>query len=233
MTYSVGEMINMIADTYDLPHDVESSLHFRYDSYLRGRKQKVTLNRNETIAGKRLVSENGEERDLELTDIEISSFYPRGSLVEREVTCNSEFMLRNLPDIGYEIRQKMPWIPEDEIIYLVMDNAGGHGTAEAIDQYTTELLEDYHIEIIHQAARSPETNALDLGVWMSVQSHVERAHLHRARNPDTLAMTVQESWRDLPVDPLIRIFDRIPINLQLIVDDGGGNNMSESNRGRR
>jgi len=180
-----------------------------------------------------LVTRAGDQRALRLSDIDITQFLPAGSLVEREVTCDSHFMLEHLPDIGYEIRQKMPWIPEEEIIYLVMDNAGGHGTREAINEYTRDLLENYHIEIIHQAARLPETNALDLGVWMSVQSHVERAHRNRARDPDTLALTVQESWRDLPSDPIQKIFDRIPVNLELIVENRGSNDFVETRRGRQ
>ncbi len=67
-----------------------------------------------------------------------------------------------MPRIGAAIRQKMNWVPENETIILIMDNAGGHGTIEAIQQYTRHLLENYNIEIIHQPPRSPETNPLDL-----------------------------------------------------------------------
>lgn len=49
-----------------------------------------------------------------------------------------------------------------------MDNAGGHGTHEAIRSYTKTLEEDYNIEIIFQIPRSSYTNVLDLGVWMSL-----------------------------------------------------------------
>jgi len=38
--------------------------------------------------------------------------------------------------IAAEIREKMPWIAADQPIYLVMDNAGGHGTGEAREEYT-------------------------------------------------------------------------------------------------
>jgi hypothetical protein len=57
-----------------------------------------------------------------------------------------------------------------------MDNAGAHGTREAREEYTRQLLEDFNIEIIQQSACSPEVNALDLGIWMSVQSAVECRH---------------------------------------------------------
>jgi hypothetical protein len=32
------------------------------------------------------------------------------------------------------------------------------------------LLEQYNIEIIHQALRLSETNVLDLGLWQSIQT---------------------------------------------------------------
>jgi hypothetical protein len=67
-------------------------------------------------------------------------------------------------------------MPPNERIYLVMDNAGGHGTREAREQHTRQLLEEFNIEIIQQSARSPEVKALDLGIRMSIQSHVERRH---------------------------------------------------------
>ncbi len=88
-------------------------------------------------------------------------------------------MLDVMPRIGAAIRQKMNWVPENETIILVMDNAGGHETVEAIEQYTRTLLDNYNIEIIHQPARSPDTNPLDLGVWRSIQSSVKKNNTTR------------------------------------------------------
>ncbi len=88
------------------------------------------------------------------------------SVVEK-VNCNSAFMLRILPQIAAEKRQQLHWIPHKEPIYLVMDNAGGHGTQEARAEYTRRLRDDFNIVIIQQSVHSPEVNALDLGIWMS------------------------------------------------------------------
>jgi hypothetical protein len=54
-------------------------------------------------------------------------------------------MLENIPTVGAEIRRSMHWIPPEQEIYLVMDNAGGHGTEEAVDEYTRILNEEYNI----------------------------------------------------------------------------------------
>jgi len=114
-----------------------------------------------------------------------------------------------------------------------MDNARGHGTREARKEYTRRLLEDFNIEIIQQSACSPEVNALDLGIWMRVQSHVEHRHREQRQDPDRLAVSVMEAWENLPEQTIHWVFERIPIVLQLIVKGGGDNNINvEDWRGR-
>ena len=54
------------------------------------------------------------------------------------------------------------WVPEDETLYLVMDNAGGHGKKDVRAAYETEL-KDMNNEIIWLILRSPENNLLNLG----------------------------------------------------------------------
>jgi hypothetical protein len=73
----------------------------------------------------------------------------------------------------------MPWIPMEMPIYLILDNAGDHGTRAAREEYTRRLRNEYNIKIKFQPACSPEVNALDLGIWMSLQSVVERMHRDR------------------------------------------------------
>jgi hypothetical protein len=113
-----------------------------------------------------------------------------------------------------------------------MDNAGGHGTREAREEYTRQLLEEFNIEIIQQSAGSPEVNALDLGIWMSVQPRVKCRHRERRWDPDGLAVSVIEAWQNLPENTIRRVFYRIPIVLQLIVECGGHNINVEERRGR-
>jgi hypothetical protein len=68
--------------------------------------------------------------------------------VIEDITCDSDYMLRVMPLVGIAIREKMPWVPQDETIYLVMDNAGGHGTEEAIGEYTRWMWREFNIENI-------------------------------------------------------------------------------------
>ena len=68
---------------------------------------------------------------------------------------------------------------------------------------------------------------------MSIQSLVEERHKNRHHDPDRLAETVQEAWNNLPEPTITRIFNRIPIVLQQIVNSGGDNITVEERRGRR
>ena len=63
-------------------------------------------------------------------------------------------------------------------IFLIMDNAGGYGTDDVIQRYTTNVKDTYNIEIIHQVPRSPFTKILDLGVCASLQDVVEKHTFH-------------------------------------------------------
>jgi hypothetical protein len=64
----------------------------------------VELIANETLEGKMVRTEQG-ERALTINDIELSCYYPQGTIIEREVNWNSQFMLQILPEIAQEIRQ--------------------------------------------------------------------------------------------------------------------------------
>ena len=142
-------------------------------------------------------------------------------------------MLKVMEKVGKSIREKFTWVPSEETIYLVMDNAGGHGTAEAVQTYTRMLMDKYNIEIIHQIPRSPETNLLDLGLWRSVQSSVEKEHVKKTYHPDSLTRSVKRAW-DERLNPIVfsRVADRLLKVLDLIVKDGGDNNLVESERGK-
>ncbi len=161
----------------------------------------------------------------------LSCFYPRGSLIEEEVTCNSQFMLETMPTTGAKNHQQMPWIPMETPIYLIMDNAGGLGTIAARDEETRRIRNEYNVVIKFQPPRSPEVNALDLGNWMSLQPAVERRQQYRRGDTDALARTVNEAWNDLPAYTIQKVFDRIPLAHQLIVDSGGDNLNIEDIRG--
>ncbi len=207
-TFTMGKLSRQIVEFFDLGDDVEDVLCFRYKN---GQQQQyITMLGDDTIENKVITMQEGVQRPLTINNVELSILLEPGTIVEEEVNCNSAFMLRILPIIAAEIRNQLHWIPPEEQIYLIMDNAGRHGTQQARDQYTRQLQHEYNITIIQQSARSPEVNTLDLGVWMSVQSSVDKRHRNRRRDPDGLAETVQEAWNNLQEPTITRIFNRIP-----------------------
>jgi hypothetical protein len=132
-------------------------------------------------------------------------------------------MLQHMNRVVAEICCCTPWIPQDCLINLILDNSGGHGTRAVKEQYTRQLLENNNMIIKRQLPRSPELNVLDLGLWMSLQSVVGKKQREQRRTTDALAVSVQEAWKDLPVASINKIFSRIPIVCELIVVDGGDN----------
>ena len=115
-----------------------------------------------------------------------------------------------------------------------MDNAGGHGSKDAIATYTKTLEDEYNIEIIHQIPRSPYTNVLDLGVWMSLQAAVERQHYLKRCNADALVKSVMPTWREGNLDHSIsKVFQRIKPVLCNIMEANGGNDFVEMKRGKK
>ena len=105
-----------------------------------------------------------------LEDLTLKVRIEKGDLLEVDCSCDSAYMLEAMDTVGRKVRAVFWWIPAEQIIFLFMDNAGGHGTNKAVEQYTQDLREKYKIEIVHQIPRSPYTNLLDLGVWCSLQS---------------------------------------------------------------
>ena len=107
-------------------------------------------------------------------------------------------------------------------IYLVLDNAGGHGTKTAVTNYTKALKQTYNIHCHHQVPNSPEKNLLDLGVWMTIQSDVERKHINKVYTKDALAESVIQAWENFnDFTKMQIIMQRWKKVLDLIIQDNG------------
>ena len=133
--------------------------------------------------------------------------------------------------VADEIRDYFYWVGEDEWIYLIMDKAGGHGKREVVDAYKA-MLETRKIKIIHQIPNSPETNLLDLGVWRSLQSHVERIDYRYRQDADVLAKTVKKAWQEFSPETIRKVYERWIRVLDLIKVGDGGNRFVEAVRGQ-
>ena len=138
--------------------------------------------------------EGGPLRKICLDDLTLHVRVERGTKVETDVNCDTTFMLDSIDEIGSSIREKMKWVPKTDPIHLFIDNAGGHGTNEGKDKYEKILKDKFNIILTWQVPNSPETNMLDLGAWMTIQSVVEELHRQRLMNEDALADTVMQAF---------------------------------------
>jgi hypothetical protein len=109
-----------------------------------------------------------------------------------------------------------------------MDNAGGHGKNDEKDDYVS----DFNIEVVWQVACSPETNMLDLGAWMSIQSYVDYLHRMKTMRADALSKSVEKAFKNLDgAKKLKKIVDWWKLVLYLIIAGNGTNKLVEKCHG--
>ena len=155
-----------------------------------------------------------------------------GDKHEVDINCESKYMLEVMPRVGEAIRAAYHWVDDSAPIYLFLDNAGGHGTDNAVEKYCTYLAERYNVICYHQRPRSPATNMLDLGVWMALQNVVEKLHTKSRMEVQALARTVERGWQELEPVKLENVHRRWKMVLDLIIEDKGGNAKVETKRGK-
>ena len=101
-----------------------------------------------------------------------------------------------------------------------------------VDQYVRMLEKDWNVICIHQRPRSPATNMLDLGVWMALQSVVEKLHHNQRQELNALCSTVKRAWGDLDMVKLSNVYERWKMVLDLILKDNGSSKFIQANRVR-
>ena len=119
-------------------------------------------------------------------------------------------------------------------MWLVLDSAGGHGTNETIQKYRTDLFVKHKIILVHQVPQSPDTNVLDLGIWMSLQSLVAKRHRLQRGDKEALHQSVMDVWNQATnTETFVKVFDRLAKNYKIIRACGGDNNLVEEFRGKK
>ena len=122
---------------------------------------------------------------------------PPGTLIHHDVSCDTNFMLGTVDEIGASIHRAYNFVDKKYPIYLVLDNTGGHGTECAKEEYEKRLRDNYKVCIIWQILNYPNTNKLDLGAWCAVQSDVEYIHQQLVMDSDILAHSVESAFANL------------------------------------
>ena len=243
---TAGHLCDHIAEIYSLSEFVTDRLELQYEDYNsdgQAKSRKYTAVRyNQKISSlKRYTPDsNGQKVKVEIGDLELGVRYQKGDKVTKDCSCDSKWMLETMNEVGKAIRDAYHWVKwdpqnvqESDVIYLMMDNAGGHGSNEAVEKYTEDLKNKYKIEIIQQVPRSPETNVLDLGIWMSLQSAVEKEHRGQKNDANALDKTVMKVWADVASkEAFLNVFEKLPVIYNNIKRSRGGNNLVETRRGK-
>jgi hypothetical protein len=237
---TVQESIDEIQHVYGLHDNVAERLCFSFHTFSKTRKKKIKrMYMGENGEGscalllgkKKIVDKSGKTRLLTLEDLDLHVRVPRHSKIERDMTCDSTFMLQSVDETGDSIRSTLHWIPKSEAIILFMDNAGGHGTDESKKEYVSILRKKYNIWVEWQIPNSPETNLLDLGFWATHQAIVERLHRLKRMEVDALARTVRDTFFLVDSEKIDSIFKRWELVLTLIIKGNGTNDLVETRRG--
>ena len=184
------------------------------------------------LKGRKVIDKNGIENDSSINNMVLHKNIPKGAVAQRDTTCDSKFMLETVHEIGMSIRRAYEFVNKNQVIYLIIDNAGGHGTTGTKEEYERILLQSYKVQVIWQVPNSPETNMLDLGAWMSVQSQVEEEHRNKVMQNDVLAQSVESAFQNLSQTVLTNTYNRWKLNPELILKDEGDNKLVEKCRNK-
>ena len=193
---------------------------------------RITRNEKFMLDNREIVLHDFTKRPLTIDDLMLHVRIEKGTPVERDCSCDSDFMIKNIHELGKSVRHAYRNVAgKNKPIVLVMDNAGGHGRNDVKKDYEDVLNRDYKIIVHWQVPNSPETNLLDLGAWMALQSIVEKKHRLKIMHKDVLAKTIEANFSCLSEAVLERIYGRWLKVLDLIIKDKGNNDLVEKDRG--
>jgi hypothetical protein len=224
---------------YKLEDAVTSHFVLSYPNYSKTGKTKtiVRLCQNKgqhaILKDRTICLQDGTVRPLSIQDLELHVERKQGDKVQKDITCNSQFMLDVIDEIRRKIWSAYHWLNFNTPTYLFIDNTGGYGTVGTKEEYEQILLRNWNVKIFWQPPNSPEVNQLDLGTWMSIQSNVEELHKTRHMKVNVLAKSVEEAFRHYDsYERIMKIDKKWKLNMQLILLDKGGNDLIEHKRGK-
>jgi hypothetical protein len=162
----------------------------------------------------------------EVTAKRSSKYYDKGDVHVVNITMDTDkFIEMCKKDVIPSILKKVTW--KHRLVRVQLDNAGGHGVKRSIDELNAYCKEKkYKIEFFTQPARSPDVNALDLGIWNSMQRQVDWVKYDTQAETsmaDRIMANVLSMWESYESQALINIFELLPRIMQCIIDENGGN----------
>ena len=114
---------------------------------------------------------------------------------------------------------------DEEIIYLIMDNAKIHGTNEAMLYFTDYMSDNHNIVVGTKYYKPPKTNSIDLGSWTTVQSKVKKYHRHNTKQQDARSRSINREWFNMEEHKITKIWTQYLKVLYITIQHQGGNGL--------
>ena len=144
---------------------------------------------------------------------------------------NGAWMRACLVDrVAPAIRAHYKHVGATETIYLIIDNAGGHGSEENWTQMIKEMREKHRIALTRQPPNSPDLNWCDRGGWRSMSNLISKLARAMRRDKEVLWRCMEkgyEEWSEMGSDqrtPIEGIAADYPALLRKVIASGGTNN---------
>ena len=138
---SIIDIITTIGEHYYLEHYIVDKIEVSYTTFIGngGNTKEVVITQD--ISGlfilqyRTNVGKNITQISLQLENTHLKVQYQVGDKIERKCTCDSKYMLSAMRCLSEIMRLKYHWVPLSNMLYLVMDNSGVHGTDACVGKY--------------------------------------------------------------------------------------------------
>ena len=137
---NIRDAIESIGEVYELEDIDDLCFSFKNYSCTGVTKKWVRMLEGTLLQNRFITDKHAIRRPLSMDDLTLHRNIKPGTTLLRDTNCNSRYMLENVHSIGKAIRKAYHWTNKKEVpIYLILDNAGGHGTIETKQQYEETL----------------------------------------------------------------------------------------------
>lgn len=143
---------------------------------------------------------------------------PRGTLVMKDLTIDRDVYWLLIANVIPA--RKACWPTGHKRVRIQQDNARPHVTLDDPAVMAAACEGGWNMKMVSQPAQSPDTNALDLGFFASIQSLQQRKV---ARSREDLLLNIYEAFRELRYEKIDRGFMTLQSVLREILKSGGGN----------
>ena len=133
---TVEEMRDSMQEQYALDDATVDRIEFIFKTKIggRGNTKDVSISEGELTGEIRTEDSSAiPARALTIDDLTIKVRHRRGDTIKVDCNCDSDYMLGVMDRVGASIRSSYHWIAPADYCYLVMDNAGGHGSDDSIE----------------------------------------------------------------------------------------------------